>query len=183
MHLSVQPIHGPNDPLFASFRELYEASFPEYQRRRAADQAAAFEQPAYRLDAWLADDEFAAFMSWWDFPDIRYVEHLAVSPDKRSTGIGRKLLQAWLPTAVTPVALEIDPVVDELTGRRLAFYQRVGFAENPAIKHTVPSLIECAVMTPGELLTWPRAISQAEYQRFQAQLQDTAFACIGLAVE
>lgn len=183
MHLSAQPVHGLSDPLFAFVRELSEASFPEYQRRREADQAALFRQPAYHLDAWLIDSEFAAFMSWWDFPDIRYVEHLAVSQGKRSLGIGRKLLHAWLPTAATPVALEIDPVVDELTGRRLAFYQRVGFVENQDIEHTVPSLIDCAVMTPGQLLTWPRAITQAEYAHFQDQLQDTAFACIGLTAE
>ena len=180
MQLSAHPITGPGDSWFAHFIELYDAAFPEYQRRNDIDVAAVFRQPAYRLDAWLADGEFAAFMSWWNFPDIRYVEHLAVAPDKRSLGIGKKLLQAWLPTAETLVALEIDPVVDELTRRRLAFYQRVGFAENPDIMHGVPSLLEREYITPGELLTWPRAITRPEYDRFQAALQDTAFACIGL---
>ena len=68
--------------------------------------------------------------------------------------------------------------VDELTRRRLAFYQRVGFVEND-IKHTVPSLIERSVMTPGELLTWPRPFSRTEYDRLQDHLDKTAFACIG----
>ena len=178
MQLSVHRVTSMNDPLFDAFRELYYAAFPEYQRRSRHDKAATFRQPHYRLDAWLADDEFAAFMSWWDFPDMRYVEHLAVSPDKRSLGLGQKILTAWLPTADTPAVLEIDPVVDELTRRRLAFYQRVGFVENN-IKHTVPSLIERSVMTPGELLTWPRPFSRAEYERFQDHLGKTAFACIG----
>ena len=180
MQLSVHPVNGLGDPWFARFIELYDSAFPEYQRRNDADVAAAFQQPAYRLDVWLADGEFAAIMSWWNFTDIRYVEHLAVAPDKRSLGIGKKLLQAWLPTAETTVALEIDPVKDELTSRRLAFYQRVGFVENPDIMHGVPSLIEREYMTPGELLTWPRAITKSEYDAFQARLQDTAFACIGV---
>lgn len=167
-----------DDPLYAAFQELYESSFPDYQRRGAADQALAFDQPAYRLDAWLTDGEFAALMSWWNFPDARYVEHLAVSPAKRSSGIGRQMLQVWLPLAETPVVLEIDPVVDELTRRRRAFYQRVGFVENN-IKHSVPSLVEREVMTPGELLSWPRPFSQAEYNRLQAHLEASAFACIG----
>ena len=180
MQLSTHSIPGPGAPWFDDFIELYDAAFPEYQRRSDADLAAVFRQPDYRLDAWLADGEFAAFMSWWNFPGIRYVEHLAVAPDKRSLGIGQKLLQAWLPAAETLVALEIDPVVDELTRRRLAFYQRVGFVENPDIMHGVPSLLEREYITPGELLTWPRAIARPEYDRFQAQLENTAFACIGL---
>lgn len=178
MQLTVHRITSMDDPLFASFRELYYAAFPEYQRRKSPDKAMVFRQTAYRLDAWSADSEFAAFMSWWEFPDMRYVEHLAVSPAKRSLGIGQKMFETWLPMAQTPAVLEIDPVVDELTRRRLAFYQRVGFVEND-IKHSVPSLIERSVMTPGELLSWPRAFSRAEYDRLQGYLDRTAFACIG----
>ena len=180
MQLSVHPVTGLSDPWFTHFLELYHAAFPEYQRRREADLAAVFRQPDYHLDVWSADGEFAAFMSWWDFPDVRYVEHLAVAPDKRSLGIGQKLLRIWLPSSETPACLEIDPVKDEMTNRRLAFYRRAGFMENPDIMHGVPSLIEREYMTPGELLTWPRTITRPEYDRFQARLQDTAFACIGL---
>ena len=178
MQLSVHRVASMADPMFAAFHELYYAAFPDYQRREHADKAATFRQPAYCLDAWSADGEFAAFMSWWNFPDMRYVEHLAVDQAKRSLGIGQKMLEAWLPMAETPAVLEIDPVVDELTSRRLAFYQRVGFVENN-IKHTVPSLIERSVATPGELLTWPRPFSPEEYDRLQEHLDKTAFACIG----
>ena len=179
MQLTSQRITSSSAPLFAAVYELYAAAFPVYQRRGPVDMDLAFAQPAYRLDAWLADNEFAALMSWWDFADMRYVEHLAVSPAKRSLGLGRKLLHAWLPLADTPVVLEIDPVRDEITRRRLAFYQRAGFVPNSHIRHTVPSLQERAVMTPGELLSWPNEFSLADYARLQEHLDSSAFACIG----
>ena len=178
MQLSVHRVTSMADPMFAAFHELYCAAFPDYQRREQADIAATFRLPEYRLDAWSADGDFAAVMSWWEFPDMRYVENLAVTPAKRSLGIGQKMLGAWLPTADTPAVLEIDPVVDELTRRRLAFYRRLGFVKNN-ITHTVPSLVERSVQIPGELLSWPRPFSREEYDRLQAHLDKTAFACIG----
>ncbi len=178
MSLSAQRILSREDPLFAAKQKLYLESFPAYQRRSVFDQELVFRQPTYRLDAWLADGEFAAFMSWWEFPDMRYVEHLAVAAEKRSSGIGSALLQIWLPSLPTPAALEIDPVVDELTARRLAFYERLGFVKN-SITHNVPSFINPEETTPGELLTWPRPFSDDDYARLQKHLKSTAFACIG----
>ena len=61
--------------------------------------------------------------------DFHYVEHLAVSPRLRGQNMGSKALAAF--AEGRRVILEIAPPEDEISVRRLHFYQRLGFVENP----------------------------------------------------
>lgn len=124
-------ITGEDSLLFPQFWQTYEDSFPLPERRSRASQRAAFADPVYRLDAWMDGTKFVGFMGWWEYGDFRYIEHLAVSATARSGGYGKKIMRRWMDSSSTPVYLEIEEVVDELTERRLGFYRRLGFEETP----------------------------------------------------
>ena len=89
---------------------LYEISFPDCERWNAAGYDRAFGDPHFEADGIWRGEEFIGILFHWKAGDFHYVEHLAVSP---------RLL------------LGIDPTEDEISVRRLHFYQRLGFVENP----------------------------------------------------
>ena len=64
-----------------------------------------------------------------------------------------------------PVILEIEMPVDELTKRRLKFYELAGFIRNPH-KHYMPPYHENDPPLEMEILTYPTQISEELYQRF-----------------
>jgi hypothetical protein len=73
------------------------------------------------------DAGFAGLLAYWKWDTLIYVEHLAVSPEHRGQGIGHAVLD-MLPGTVI---LEIEPVEDSATARRLAFYESCGFMRLP----------------------------------------------------
>ena len=171
-------IQSATDALYPRFRQACDASFPANERRGPEAQDAAFADPRYRLDIWLDGDSFIGFMGWWDFGDFRYVEHVAVAPELRSGGYGKKLLRAWMNSAPTPVWLEIEEVVDEPTRRRLGFYKRLNFMENPGV-HMQPPYQGNGGGVPLQVLSWPDGLDQAQHKRFIDLLHKDVWANLG----
>lgn len=108
---------------------LYETSFPDCERWNAADYDRAFGDPHFEADGIWRGEEFIGILFHWKAGDFHYVEHLAVSPCLRGQNMGSKALAAF--SEGKRVILEIDPPEDEISIRRLHFYRRLGFVENP----------------------------------------------------
>ena len=171
-------------PLFAAVWTVYGASFPAMERRTLAGQRLAMANPRYRLDAWHEDGRFTGFMGWWDFGTFRFVEHLATDPSARSGGVGSRILKQWMESEKTPVILEIDPPEDDISRRRLGFYRRLGCVENP-MEHSHPyyqgtPAPNAPQRVPLRVLSWPRAITDAEYRDFFGANQREVWASIGV---
>ena len=58
---------------------------------------------------------------------MTYGEHFAVDPDERGGGYGGKALRLLCEELQTPVVLEVELPFDEMSRRRIGFYQRSGF--------------------------------------------------------
>lgn len=76
-------------------------------------------------DASITDER--AMLCYWHFDTFIYVEYLAVDPTLRGGGIGRRIMERLVSDSMLPVILEVEPPTDQLTTRRVAFYQRLGF--------------------------------------------------------
>ena len=116
-------ILSPLHPLAAEWWQLYELAFPACERRGAAQHAAALQDSAFHC-LHLADDAgFAGLLGYWLWDGLCFVEHLAITPHRRGQGLGHRALEL----VPAPAILEIEPVVDAVTARRLAFYESCGF--------------------------------------------------------
>lgn len=136
-------ITRPDDPALGQFWHMYQCSFPPEERRAWEDQLAILSDPSYHCLAVMqssgqdngetAESVPVGLFCFWMFPEICYLEHLAVHPDRRSGGMGGKILQAWIErysAPALPTVLEIDPPVTEIACRRKGFYERNGFVFN-----------------------------------------------------
>lgn len=121
----VTRISSPTDPCAQEWWNLYESAFPPCERRSEEHHAAALADSSF-FCLHLADDTgFVGLLSYWALDFVTYVEHLAIVPERRGQGLGHQLLQL----VSVPFILEIEPVTDGLTARRLAFYESCGLVK------------------------------------------------------
>ncbi|MNP35914.1 putative acetyltransferase YjbC [compost metagenome] len=146
---------------------IMEASFPVSEIRTYSGQKALLDNPHYRI--YTEQDEggrLIAFLAAWEFPELRFVEHIAVSPDVRSGGTGRRLMNSYLARSPKPVLLEVEPPQGELEQRRIGFYERLGFHLNP-YDYVQPPLRSGQQELPLHIMTYPRPVSAEEFRLYR----------------
>ncbi|MNC01984.1 hypothetical protein D3C75_493490 [compost metagenome] len=154
----------------AAFDEIYtimEASFPVSEIRTRSGQKALLDNPNYRIYTEQdAAGRIIAFLAAWEFPLLRFVEHIAVNPATRGGGIGCKLMNSYLARSDKPVLLEVEPPAGELEQRRIGFYERLGFHLNP-YDYVQPPLRTGQPDLPLRIMTYPQPIRKSEFQLYR----------------
>lgn len=110
--------------------KLYEDSFPIAETRKVEDHLrASSDKRFFPLSAWDGE-QLIGIMFFWEWDSYRYLEHLAVNPNLRGHSYGTQLLK-YLCDSNHTIILEIDPLINELSVRRLQFYERSGYTLTP----------------------------------------------------
>ena len=99
-----------------------------------------------------------------------YIEHYAIIDKVRGQGYGTRLLGELIASTNKTVILEIDPVVDEISQKRLRFYRALGFVEND-FPHVHPPYQGKFHGHQLKVLSSGRKIKEAEYQQFNQDLK------------
>ncbi len=143
---------------------LYEESFPVAERRKMEDHLlACTDERFFPLSAWDGG-RLAGLLFFWEWKGYRYLEHLAVAAPLRGQGFGSEMLR-YLRDSEHTIILEIDPLVNELSVRRLQFYERAGFTLTPYRFLHLPYRLEAQ---PQELLilSYPQMITKEAHTDF-----------------
>ena len=108
---------------FDQMYSIMEMSFPEDEYRGYEGQKQLFENPEYKVFIHRNEEikEIDGFLSAWDFEDVLYFEHFAVSSKVRNGGIGGKMLREILTQANKLTCLEVELPEGELEKRRIGF--------------------------------------------------------------
>jgi len=110
--------------------DLYEESFPIAERRKINDHiSASTDKHFFPLSAWEGNT-LLGIVFYWEWESFRYLEHMAVIDDLRGQGYGSQILR-FLRDSDHTIILEIDPLINEQSVRRLQFYERAGFTLTP----------------------------------------------------
>ena len=143
--------------------ELYEASFPIAELRKKKDHLRACQDPYFfPISAWEGD-QLIGLLFYWEWNTYRYLDYLAVSPELRDHGYGLQMLQ-YLRDTEHKVILEIDPLTDEQSVRRLHFYEHAGYTLTP-YRFSLAYRLDAE---PQELLIMssPEMITKEQYNDF-----------------
>ncbi len=73
------------------------------------------------------DDNPIGLLTYWEFKDFFYIEHFATDPSLRNNGYGSRTLEYVCKLLSQPIVLEVEYPTEELSQRRISFYQRQGF--------------------------------------------------------
>lgn len=153
------------DDSFEQVWDLMLGSFPAHEMRSQKAQKTISNHPNFCPDVIIENGQFAGIIFYWLYGDQCFVEHFATLPSLRGGGVGARAMQMLL--ARHPlVVLEIDPPVDDISRRRKAFYERLGFLANPYdYYHTgyAPDFVR----HPLSVLSCPRILTPAELAVFE----------------
>ena len=168
------PVTTPEDPDFEPLFRLYQSGFPLHEQRTREKEEAILAHPACRTLALRERGAFAGLLALWEGEDFTYVEHFAIQPELRGSGLGGRVMEKLMGQG-KPVVLEIDPPVDAISQRRKGFYQRCGFVENP-YAHVHPPYHRGNAGHALVVMTYPRALSPEEYRAFVKMLRTRVMA-------
>lgn len=111
-------------------KDLYEKSFPIEERRDFSLVLDIYKTDLLSLNLIYDNETMVGILNYWDFNDFLYIEHLAVSEQYRNRKIASKVLEQ-LNTQNKLIVLEVELPRDELSKRRIDFYQRNAFSIQP----------------------------------------------------
>ena len=148
---------------FDTTYKIMENSFPLTEFRPKNEQAKLFENKYYNVIGIKDNNVPISIAAIWNFEDFMFIEHLATLPEYRNKGLGAQLLREITSNTTKIVCLEVEPPVDELTRRRVRFYERNGmfFNEYPYIQ---PSISRGRQPIPLFIMTSNRKIDEKEYK-------------------
>ncbi len=121
-------IYNTSEIDFEAISALYISAFPSDERREIDVLKKMIshhsEMAFYVINL---NEHFAGFLILWHFEKFLYVEHLAIKDDLRNNGIGKKIFALMKQIFSGTILLEVEPPLDELSKRRIGFYEGVGF--------------------------------------------------------
>lgn len=154
-----------NGAFCRQFLSLYDSAFPEFERRTHAALSETLKQKQFTQEIYVEGDKLLALLSYWTFPKFVFLEYIAVDPSMRGGGIGSKILGDFLAKLGGKTCiLEIDPPVDDVSKKRLNFYEKLGF-KRTAYTSTQVYLKGNSGQTM-ELLSHSKSLGRAEYEDF-----------------
>lgn len=164
-------ITSKDDPIYTDFTCLYEQAFPLHEKRTSKHQITALRHARYHLLCFLEQNTLVGFVGYWSFPQYIYIEHYAINQTLRGQGYGSRLLNALSEDTDKTVILEIDPIVDVISEKRLKFYKSLGFVEND-YSHNHPPYQDGLNAHKLIVLSSEKAISSEQYLQFKHDLDD-----------
>ena len=158
-----------NETNFPEIYRIMQASFSDDEYRPYDEQLALFEEPEYRIYYMPA-----GFLAVWEFESFIYIEHFAVDPALRNSGTGSAMLQELVKQYQKPICLEVELPEDELTRRRIGFYERNGFVFNE-YPYIQPPISKGKSPVPLRIMTYKSEITREEFQKMKEILYRRVF--------
>ena len=160
-----------NETNFPEIYRIMQASFSDDEYRPYDEQLALFEEPEYRIYYMPA-----GFLAVWEFESFIYIEHFAVDPALRNSGTGSAMLQELVKQYQNPICLEVELPEDELTRRRIGFYERNGFVFNE-YPYIQPPISKGKSPVPLRIMTYKSEITREEFQKMKEILYRRVYKC------
>ena len=160
-----------NETNFPEIYRIMQASFSDDEYRPYDEQLALFEEPEYRIYYMPA-----GFLAVWEFESFIYIEHFAVDPALRNSGTGSAMLQELVKQYQKPICLEVELPEDELTRRRIGFYERNGFVFNE-YPYIQPPISKGKSPVPLRIMTYKSEITREEFKKMKEILYRRVYKC------
>ena len=148
---------------------LLEEAFPVTELRVKEEQRRLLQEACYRLYGVRKNGAFAAVFATWEIDDFLYIEHFAVKEVYRNSGYGGMLLDRLLEEKGRPMVLEVEVPEDDMTRRRIGFYERHGLVYNE-YPYLQPPLRKGQDLLPLRFMTKPAAIDEETYERYKNRI-------------
>lgn len=126
--VNIKQIRTVDTAHYSFVEELFTTAFPKEERRELTLQRDYTDNNPLFFNNIISDDDTPiGFITYWKFEDYYYIEHFAIHSSQRNGGYGKKVLEHIHKTLNSPIVLEVELPNDELSARRIGFYERVNY--------------------------------------------------------
>lgn len=169
------PVHTQST-YYLAVQELLHQAFPPEERRPDSQQRAyADSNPLFTTLAILHQGAFAGLLTYWQLPGFVYIEHLATRPELRGQGLGQQVIALFTSTIQCPVVLEVEPPSNDLTSRRIGFYQRCGFRLWSHSPYMQPAYAPHLPQVPLLLMAYGQLDEDTDFTHVRQQIHSAVY--------
>lgn len=162
-------INTTRDTYWEQAWEIYEQSFPVFERRLFDNQVEAMKEESYNCVVVVKNDGVVGMIFYWEWEESIYIEHFAIHSDFRGRNYGSTILKEFVESTSKVVILEIDPPIDEISKRRLSFYKQLGFNMND-YDYSHPPYRKTIKPHALKILSYNQYLGEEMYQLFYANV-------------
>lgn len=127
--IEIEQIKTADSKKYLFVEELLTSAFPQEEHRDLSIQREFTDNnPLFYNSIILDNGSPIGLLSYWRFEQFIYIEHFAIHPSKRNGGMGQKVLSIFKEKIHLPIVLEVELPEDEISKRRILFYEREGFS-------------------------------------------------------
>lgn len=168
--IEIERLISSESPYYPFVAHLLTLSFPTEEYRPLEDwKRYTDEKQVFHNQVILDNGQPVGVVTHWDFGSFCYIEHLAVSPEARNGGYGRKVMEQLQKRLGKPIVLEVEEPTDEMSRRRIGFYQRAGFMlwKKPYLQ---PPYRKGDGMLPMHLMVWGALSEEQDFETVRETL-------------
>ena len=145
---------------FALIYNIMELSFPSSERRTYEKGIEVIKHSNYHVFvSYNKNMSIGGFIAEWDYKDFRYIEHFAVHPSERGSGLGTMMIHEYLNLNKKPVYIEVEAADNHIAKRRIKYYQRIGFVLSE-LGYVQPPLKPTHSEVNLKIMTYPYALPE-----------------------
>ena len=152
------------DLLYPFIENLLISAFPIQERRDIVDQRELTNSSQiFYNNVVILNDKPIGLITYWDMENFYYIEHFAIDEKNRNKGYGQEVLNILKKTLKAPIVLEAEVPNDEISQRRINFYQRQGFILHN-IHYLQPPYRKGDLWLPLKLMTYGKIDMNNQYE-------------------
>ncbi|MDD3839148.1 MAG: GNAT family N-acetyltransferase [Clostridia bacterium] len=159
---------------FKEIWDIYQYSFPKDERRTLDLQKNILQNPMYNLKSIYSHNDLIGFIAMWDLPNFLFFEHFAIKKECRGKGYGTKVLKDLLESVSKNIILEVERPTDNISKKRISFYQRLGFCLND-YAYFQPAYTQDKQAVPLLLMSYPSGLKDSEFNMVKKTLYQTVY--------
>ena len=155
--------------------ELMQTAFPQQERRNADLQREYTDnKPHFHTLVILYKNLPIGLLTIWDLESFHYIEHFAIHENYRNKGYGQKVMEFIINEIKGMIVLEAEEPSDDITYRRIRFYQRLGFVMQD-VPYQQPPYRSEDQWFPMKLMTLRGSNFSLEYERVRGNIYKEAY--------
>ncbi|ADB38068.1 GNAT family N-acetyltransferase [Spirosoma linguale] len=172
--MTFKRIDHEHHPYLIPIQKWYEDAFPVTERRQFTALRQLLRQPDMYLCGIESDEQLVGFFIYWHWKEFLFIEHFAIDPDQRGNRLGQRALRHLQQLNSPCFILEVELPTDDLSRRRIQFYEREGFSVNP-FPYAQPPYQRGNPPIPMHLMSSPAVLSQQDFTEYSRLIHERVY--------
>lgn len=159
---------------FNNYYKRKKEDFVFAERRTLFADKRALNKPNFKQCYITKNNNNIGYICYWDLGEFIFIEHFAIFKEIRCQGNGTKFFKWFAENQTKPIIFEVDTPVNEISKRRIKFYNNLGFVLNK-YNYIQPAYRLLGKSVPMSIMSQNKELSKNEYNTYVAQIYKNVY--------